>query len=336
MAAEQATPPPEPQQLPPQGEEEFFEEEQYGDSKFMAAMASAMPWVISLLFHVGIFLILLFIVMVVLRAKDPETVIVADAHMSENPGGKMNPGAVSTKVTTQSKQKVKKKFTRNESVSTDASKTDTPLDIIGAAGGAAGGSMADVGMSGAGSGAGPRSNFFGSGGNAHNVVYVIDRSGSMIDTFDHVRAEIVRSISRLQDSQTFHIIMFATGSPIELDIAGARRPYVATKANKKEAVRFLIHDVMAEGQTNPVPALQKAFQVLQHTKKKGKLIYLLTDGIFPDNDKVLAAIRSSNARKDVLINTFLYGNRPPEAVDVMEKIAEENGGSYRYVPSEGY
>jgi Mg-chelatase subunit ChlD len=294
-----------------------------------------MPWVISLLFHVGIFLILLFIVMIVLRAKEPETPIIADAHHSEDPGGRMNPGAV-TKVTTQSKRKAKRKFTRNESVSTDASKTDTPLDIISAAGGAAGGSMADVGMSGAGSGAGPRSDFFKSGGNAHNVVYVIDRSGSMIDTFDSVRWEMVTSISELRDSHTFHIIMFATGKPIQLDIAGARRPYVATRANRKEAARFLADDVRAEGQTDPVPALQQAFGVLQRAKQKGKLIYLLTDGIFPDNEKVLNAIRSANSGGDVVINTFLYGNRPPEAVDVMETIADENGGSYRYVPSEGY
>jgi len=45
--------------------------------------------------------------------------------------------------------------------------------------------------------------FFGGGGKAYNIVYVIDRSGSMIDTFDAVRREMKRSIYGLEEAQNF-------------------------------------------------------------------------------------------------------------------------------------
>ena len=62
---------------------------------------------------------------------------------------------------------------------------------------------------------GPRSSFFGAAGRAHHVVYVIDRSGSMLDTLDQVKRELLRSISRLEDTQTFHVIFFGRGPPQE-------------------------------------------------------------------------------------------------------------------------
>jgi hypothetical protein len=335
MAAEQASSSP-PQQEPsaPAVDDAPMEEESYQHNGFMGLMAGAMPWVISLLFHVGIFLILIFVVMVVLHKPQPETVIIADANFSENPGGRMNPGAISNRVSRTATEQAKD-FTRDEEVAREASQTDKPKNIIGAAGGASGGSRARMGMQQAGRGAGPESNFMGTGGNAHNVVYVIDRSGSMVGTFDHVRFKMLESIGQLKPVQTFHIVLFSMGNPIEFSVDGNKQLQAATDGNKRKCVLFL-KDVIAEKQTNPVPALERAFAVLQGTQKPGKLIYLLTDGLFPDNAKVLRVIRENNAGKEVKINTFLYGHQPPEAVKVMERIADENGGEYRYVPSEGY
>ncbi len=335
MAAEQASSSPPQQEPPAPHDDAFMEEESYQHNTFMVMMAGAMPWVISLLFHVGIFLILIFVVMVVLHKPQPETVIIADANFSENPGGRMNPGAISSNVSRTATQEAHKDFTRDEALTRDASRTDNPKNIIGAAGGASGGARARMGMQQAGSGAGPESKFMGAGGNAHNVVYVIDRSGSMVGTFDHVRFKMVESIGQLKPIQAFHIVMFSMGSPIEFSVDGNKQLQAATDENKRKCVLFL-KDVIAEKRTNPVPALERAFAVLQGTKKAGKLIYLLTDGLFPDNDKVLQIIRENNASKEVKINTFLYGHQPPEAVEVMQRIADENGGEYTYVPSEGY
>jgi uncharacterized protein with von Willebrand factor type A (vWA) domain len=106
----------------------------------------------------------------------------------------------------------------------------------------------------------------------------------------------------------------------------------ATEKAKLRAVAFL-RGKRALRQTDPIPALQRAFAVLKMADRKrpGKLIYLLTDGVFPDNKAVLQEIRNLNRQKEVHVNTFLYGNRPPVAAKVMRMIAKENGGQYKYV-----
>ena len=150
----------------------------------------------------------------------------------------------------------------------------------------------------------------------------------MIDTFDFVRLEMLRSISRLRPPQDFHVILFATGKPME----NPPKRLVQAAHEYKEQVADFLMSVLAQGQTDPVPALKRAFAVLSGANNlPGKLIYLLTDGVFPDNAKVLSAIRASNPGTKVLINTYLYGHRPPEAEDVMKEIAGQNGGRYRYV-----
>ena len=320
-----------PQEQPdPQAEDEILEEEEEheGAEKVMAVFAGMMPWVISLLFHVGLFLIMMFMVFVVFKGQSADEIIVPDAVLSENPGGRMTESPTQTKTKSQSKVTKRKTFLKKTTVSADAGKSKKPVDIIGVGGGGAASGASAMGMSTA-SGGGPKSTFFGSGGNAYNIVYVIDRSGSMIDTFDLVRLEMLRSIGLLRDSQYFHIILFSDDkNPIENP---PKRLVQANRRNKKDASKFL-STVTAEGQTDPVPGLERAFQVLKGAKKQGKLVYLLTDGVFPDNKKVLAAIQRMNTdKRKVYINTFLYGHKPPEAVDVMTRIAQQNGGRYTFV-----
>jgi hypothetical protein len=315
----------------PADEEEMLEEEELGasDDKFLAGVAKLMPWVISLLFHVGLFLIMLFLVMIVFVEETPEEVIIPDSVLSDNP----------TPVSPSSASKSKSKSTsskrnpiKSKRVSADAGKTDKALDIIGGGGGSGG--SRSMGMGTAGSGGG---GFFGTGtgkggGNAHNIVYVIDRSGSMSGTFESVKNEMLKSIGRLKESQSFHIILFAEGSPLEPRNRNLKR---ATIDNKLAANDFL-DPIIAEGQTSPVQAINRAFSVLSKTRKPGRLIYLLTDAGFDDNPAVLSAISAKNSalkgNNKVLINTFLYGNKPEEAVAVMEKIAADTGGRYKYVP----
>jgi len=157
----------------------------------------------------------------------------------------------------------------------------------------------------------------------------VDRSGSMLDTFDEVRFEMLRSISRLSPGQTFHVIFFASGPPKENP---PRRLVYGTSRYKLEAANYL-KQIQPQGQTDPIPALERAFRVLQNTpnQKRGKLIYLLTDAEFPDNEKVLAAIRNLNGGKQVHVNTILHHHRSPGAMKVLRQIAADNGGRFKFV-----
>ena len=305
-------------------------DEHPGGEKVIAALTKAMPWVISLLFHLGLFLIMVFVVFVMLHEKQAEEIIIPDAVMSNDPGGRMTISDDYMKAVKTSRVSQKRKFIRKGEVTVDTGKTAKPLDIIGLGGGASADAV-QMGMTTV-AGGGPKSSFFGSGGNAYNVVYVVDRSGSMVDTFNDVRREMLRSIGRLRKTQMFHVILFGEDKPIENRL---KKLVPATRANKKEAARFLdgvITETLEE--TDPIPALNRAFDVLRDARKRGRLIYLLTDGEFSDSEKVLRAIRAKNPskKKRVYINTFLYGTKPPEAVDVMKRIAQENGGRYTFVP----
>ena len=175
---------------------------------------------------------------------------------------------------------------------------------------------------------------------AANIAYVIDRSGSMHKTFGIVREDMISSIVRLiadepgeppddRVDQSFHVILFADGEPIEHD---ARRLVPATADNKASACTFL-QAVQPGGQTDPIPALERAFAVLGRAAdpSQGTVMFLLTDGDFPDNQEVLDTIHKLNRNKTVMINTILFGRRTAEAERIMDQIATQNGGRYKFV-----
>jgi len=173
-----------------------------------------------------------------------------------------------------------------------------------------------------------RSEFGGLGGNAHHVVYLIDRSGSMFDTFDWVRKVIADSVKKLGSQQDFHVIMFNDETPLE------KKPMTLTPATAehKLALSTFLETVRPYGKTNPIKAVNRAFEVLSKSNKRpGKIIYMLTDGAFPNSKAVLDVIRKKNVRKGVTINTFMCGWKSAEGVKTMRQIAKENGGRYRYV-----
>jgi DNA-directed RNA polymerase subunit RPC12/RpoP len=324
-----AVPPPLPPAAGPETEEEFAPE---GEDALMGVMAKLMPWVISLFLHVGIGVVLAFITIVVIRSEAVADHMVASDVLSDDPGGRLNPGDLNQQMQAKSlKQINQQQWAKRDSTIPMASlgETKSRVQVFGFAGGSAGGASADFGLTTGGSGAGPRSRFFGTGGNAYHIVYVVDRSGSMLDTFDEVRDEMIRSVCRLSPAQCFHVIFFASGTPKENPPRGL---VYATVARKGEAVKYL-KAIQPQGQTDPIPALQRAFQVLGNTRnrKRGKLVYLLTDAEFVDSEKVLEAIRKMNAGKQVHINTILHHHRSPAAMKTLRRIADENGGRFKFV-----
>ncbi len=165
------------------------------------------------------------------------------------------------------------------------------------------------------------------GAPARNIVFLIDASGSMTDTFGSVCLGMLNRISRLAPEIRYHVIFFSSGKPVENP---DRRLIPATPANKARTARFL-EAVMPAKQTDPIPAMRRAFEVLRRdVAPGGKLIYLLTDGEFPDNDAVLRELGKLNKDQRVRIDTILYHYRPPVAERVLETIAERNGGKFYF------
>jgi len=190
------------------------------------------------------------------------------------------------------------------------------LSIIGL--GAGGGDFGKNGL-GVGSGdAGPQ--FFGLGGSARGakrIVYVVDRSGSMIGTFGAVREELRRSVERLRRSMRFHVVFFNSGPPLE------NRPKTLVHASREEKAKLgeFLADVQPQGNTDPIPAMRRAFAV------NPDVIYFLTDGEF--DPRLLEELRKWNRKKRVRIFTIAYVSQRGGAL--LERIAREHSGQYRFV-----
>lgn len=307
------------------------------------AMARVMPWVISLLFHVGLGLILMLAAMFVVRQDAvpaealPRMTLAHGQRMPRRRAGRRGPKRLPLRRPPH--YRTAAPGGSNKPMPQDPGDTNKAVSLVIGRASRKGSSDGPRGLGrgwrlfGTTDGRDP----YGSGDDdglpaARNIVYVIDRSGSMVETFDTVRAEMLRSIGRLRDDQWFHVILFARGAPME---CGARALVPANRRYKEQAALFL-DDVNPGGSTHPVAALERAFAVLRRADRRraGKLIFFLTDGNFPDNAAVLAAARKLNRDREVVIHTYLYGKRPAEAVRVMRKIADESGGIYRYISGE--
>ena len=173
-----------------------------------------------------------------------------------------------------------------------------------------------------------------------DVVYVIDSSGSMIDTFRHVGECLVDSIDSLVTAKrtSRFAIMFYSHKPPLLFEGGAL--LAATKVNQAKAKKF-IENIIPVGRTDVIPSLKLAFAVLRDAQPakeaalRGQTIVLLTDGIFPDNRAVMKLVgEESEKSPHVKIRTVLYGNKPPVAEAMMKEIAKLTGGIYRFCARE--
>jgi hypothetical protein len=206
-----------------------------------------------------------------------------------------------------------KKFTKLSELTT-TKKPD--LSIIGI--GAGGGDFSDFGI--------PMdfsvgAEFFGLGASARgarSIVYVVDRSGSMLDSFHFVQQELRRSISALRRSQKFHVVFFSSGPPLENP---PRRLVSAIAAQKHHFFEFL-DTILPRGATNPARALQRALLL------KPDLVYLLSDGIdFQSN--LLSRIDEWNRDRKTRIYTIAYLDRTGS--ELLEIVAREHNGEFRFV-----
>jgi Mg-chelatase subunit ChlD len=112
---------------------------------------------------------------------------------------------------------------------------------------------------------------------------------------------------------------------------GPKQLVPATAANKELAGKFM-EGLKAQGSTVAAEAIRRGFDVLNKAgDRPGRLMILLTDACFDDAANVLQAFKERNSDKKVLVSTYLYGvNEETAGKEIMEKIAKENGGKYKF------
>ncbi len=283
-----------------------------------------MVWSMSLLFHI-IGLMLMFALAFPYRAErvdaaPPTTRATLLGALDDSPYDTANPHQADLPVPTDTP--LVRFSPQPQSPQLQARSTGkSDLSIIGI--GAGGGDFSELGFS-IRDQAGPE--FFGLGSSARGVrkvVYVVDRSASMIDTSIYVREELKRSVSALRRSQKFHIIFFNSGIPLEFS---PNKLVNAITARKQQAYKF-IDSVEFVGATRPESAMRRAFAM------KPDLIYLLSDGLLSDSleatPRFMRMLDEWNPDRTVRMFTIAYLDRAGS--DLLKAVAREHGGEFKFV-----
>src|SRR3982750_1671149 len=95
-----------------------------------------------------------------------------------------------------------------------------------------------------------------------------------------VSPERKNPVDRLKPMQWFDVVFFADAKPQALS-----QQMVPASPDHKQKLFAFLNGVTTAGATDPIPGLELAF------RQQPQLIFLLTDGDFPDNNAVLNRVR---------------------------------------------
>ncbi|MEY3023493.1 MAG: hypothetical protein RJA16_319, partial [Planctomycetota bacterium] len=167
----------------------------------------------------------------------------------------------------------------------------------------------------------PAVDFFGTSIVGRHICYVVDVSGSMAGPrLAAALGELARSIESLPKDRFFYVLFFS-GSKLALE----NRWLPATPSSKR-SFNAKLAGIEAQGGTEPASALEHAFSSLAPVPDE---IHFMTDGLIPQGMPEL--LRNLNAgRVRTVIHTYAFGERASEVM--LEAIASEHGGRYRFVP----
>jgi hypothetical protein len=166
-----------------------------------------------------------------------------------------------------------------------------------------------------------QTSFFGIRAQGQVFIYVVDCSGSMLDDDRLIRAkaELRRSIDRLQFPQRFFVI-FYNDRPIPMLGDLPRSADLAAKNQMSHWLRLIEPD----GGTDPRGAMAMALSL------RPDAVFLLSDGEFPEG--TVEAIAQKNPRKVPIHCIDLSGGL---AGDQLARIARDSGGQYASRPPSG-
>ncbi len=188
------------------------------------------------------------------------------------------------------------------------------------------------------------------GSNARHIVYVVDASGSMIAYLPILIDELVRSIDKLNESQSFRVIFFQRNEAVlvpgpgeDPEIATKRRRGTvkllpATNENKLFVFNWMNLDsrnIRAASQSNPIAAIELA---LRDMAPPADVVFILSTDITGlgefevDQQDLLRMIERLNRTRGGDVRTVLKTIQfiEEDPLGTLRRIAEQNGGADGY------
>jgi len=366
--ADHAAPPPPPNRprnaADPEVDEQLEEEEDERSvgEEVSATLLAMMPWAISFLFHAIIVVIALVVIFRIIPALEEDETKVVSTNLADKPQEPMQ-----TQLQEKSEQAEPRAVTvQNPEVTNTTSLTDATTFESAAIGEFAAPPSAAVTGFGEIGGAGTGGLGFAGmeAGNAQNIVFVLDASGSLIDTLPFVVEELKTFLRKFASSAggkeaNFEVIFFQGGerTPIgdieylrnvdDLDrireLASARLARSSARWKKFDRDNVAVVDrwldagvVEPGGKTDPLPALELALSL---RSPKPDAIILLSDNITGlgvseiEQRELLNSIKNLNTQ-GIQIKTIQFLHEDPLVKHGGERtlrlIADESGGEHTF------
>lgn len=175
--------------------------------------------------------------------------------------------------------------------------------------------------------------FFGVQATGNTFCYVVDNSASMKrdSAFEAAKSELIRSLSTMKPKQRYYIFFF--GEEVQRMVLNGNQPeefpVYATPENIQKTLSW-VSRVKIQGGAPPNDALEAAIEM----DPDG--IFLLFDG--DTSVDVAANLRKTNRTQDIIsgetprVSIHTIGFYTQEFEPLMKRIANENRGTYRFVP----
>lgn len=328
----------------PQGEDELPEEED-GESvgdEVAKTLAALMPWGISIVFHVALVVIAFFLVWQTIIKADEEQTVIPNANLSDTPGAPMKMEEVEEQSadTPMTVPVVDPTVTNPTPTVTN---TPIPTKLVGLQfqGGQSGGPLGNT------QGTGDfGADVFGNGGNARDIAFIVDASGSMVDVLPFVINELKRAVNALKPAQNITIIFFSGEGVFEVPGGGGVKGLRACTPKFKEDIRGWISLENFQYETGGRGSQHVQEAILRGLSYKPQLVFLLSDNLTGGGqgatqheifqDTLMGAIQDANDfRPPAKFNTiqFLYEDPLVRAgrTGSLQLIAEDSGGVYKFI-----
>ncbi len=172
----------------------------------------------------------------------------------------------------------------------------------------------------------PQVTFCGLAVETSRVVFVVDHSGSMLDTLDDLKRMVKKSIVKIAPPQQFGIV--AVSSDKASIIAQSKlKLFEATPKNIESAQKAIDELRGPSSGDDLLPPLQEAFEYA--FRLRPDTIIFITDGHFdPKLEMIVARL---NKNQIVVIHTFALLNKEPSYEEQLKKMANDNRGKYKFV-----
>jgi hypothetical protein len=163
---------------------------------------------------------------------------------------------------------------------------------------------------------GREADFFGVAAGGRRFVYVVDKSSSMSgERFEMAREELLRSLNKLKPNQSFFVIFYD-------DVAYPQpsKKLAPARISNVRRMSSWVKNAVSQGGTAPMDAIERAINF------EPDAIFILSDGEF--DQSVVTQTTRLNEDSPVRIHTIGFQNN----AETLRAIAEQNNGTYRFVP----